>query len=216
MLRINFTKKIKPIFSPLPSIHNMLSTAGGDLIGKNVAVITNDLKSIDKYKKSAEIENTYINIVSWNDIEDKQKIHKDGFEKKVTNSLFGKIDIIINDVYLEEMPFSSELDKIEFDHKIILTIYQLLQLESDFLINQKKQSHIVNICRGATIGDKSLSRFIATLTKGLGQCMCNHNIIVNGICSNGDCNKTDMVKIAMFLASRYGECLCGEVLELNN
>ena len=49
---------------------------------------------------------------------------------------------------------------------------------------------------------------------GLGEAMGNHNIINNGIVASPSVPIKDIVNTAIFMSSKYGQIMTGEVLHL--
>ena len=94
-------------------------------------------------------------------------------------------------------------------------VYQWLQEEVGYLVPLNQYS---TICT-AYIGDdtqysEALGKNIDMCIRGLGEAMSNHNIINNGIVASPSVSIKDIVNTAIFMSSKYGQIMTGEVLHL--
>ena len=97
------------------------------------------------------------------------------------------------------------------DSKLIGLVYQLLQAETDFFVNVDRQTSICTV----VITDNNLNIDVVTsLIKGLAGALGNHRIICNGIVTNSMDNLDDAIKTMMFLSSKYGNIMTGEVIKV--
>ena len=210
----NYNKRVRAIYSNDIIIDNRRSLTGGDLRGKNIVVISNDSNILEKYKKIIDIEGGYTNLLLLSHILKKEGLETQQLKKLFCKNLFGTIDVIINDIFSEH---NDDLVKIKEYHDFLTEIYQLLQEESNFLVTEGKQAHLVNVCEINGKGeDNTIANFFNTITKGLAYALGSHGIIVNGIIANEGLLTDESRRISLYLASRFGECLCGEVIQLKS
>ena len=220
---------INPIFSCEKYINNLSSMSGGTLEGKNVLVITNRLQTLNIYRDFLLQENCracYAFFDGANDKSSNIKINyycfttdsiqsNAGLIEKFASKLYGPIDIIINTLFIgdDENFFNRKGLENRFDG--VKLFYQLVQIESEYFILHDKAGHLLNICMYEdNVQSNIIKDSIKSLTEGLGLDLGRLGIIVNGISAVETIPSNDVVKTGVYLISRYGEVLAGEVLEM--
>lgn len=94
-------------------------------------------------------------------------------------------------------------------------IYQWLQEETTYLVPLNQYATICTVF----IDDKTqyssvLSKNIDMCVRGLGEVLGNHSIISNGVVATKDIPLEVIMNTALFLSSKYGQIMAGEVLKL--
>ncbi|MCH5342821.1 MAG: hypothetical protein J1E64_02190 [Acetatifactor sp.] len=191
---------------------NANSFAGNSLHNSNVLVVTNLLPQAEKISKidiRLKCENceSEILFLQEEDITVEQ-IHDSG------QAFTGEFDHIINLVYIGD----------ENNHDYFLltdpmkSVYRLLQQECDYLIGRIQYATICTaILKGPTdnISRASSLAGMESLIKGLGGVMAKKGPIVNGLSANESISFEDVLAAAVYLSSKYGQILAGEVLRMN-
>ena len=210
-------KKKKIICSKEKSHNNINSMSGGSLEGMNVLIVSNYELGLLECNDIFEKEATFVKTLLFNNIENGTQcislVVSELLKQKIEKDFLGPIDVIINRIYLDDNYIFSEEDS-EKKNSLELT-YRLLQAESDYLVNTNGIKHIVNVCvkSDSDTGNIEAAQ-IRTMIKGLGKVLGTHRIVINGIIASKNVNNKDVMKIAAFLSSKYGEMLCGETVEM--
>lgn len=186
---------------------NCLSYAGNSLMDANVLIIIkDDIILVDEIYHLLKAENcTYVGLkLNSEESLTVKKIYENGRE------ILGPFNHIINFYY-----FDNNVD----EKKLLRTIYQHLQIEVQYLIDYAKKGSICTV----VIYDECISDEIRatikgaeSLIEGLGIVLPNHQIIGNGIIAQSNIPLSEVVKSAIYLSSKYGQILTGEVLKMHN
>lgn len=96
-------------------------------------------------------------------------------------------------------------------------VYQWLQEEVSYLVPMNQYASICS----AYIGDDSqyseaLNKNMDMCFRGLGEVMANHSIINNGIVASSTIPMSEVINTAVYMSSKYGQILTGEVLHLKD
>ena len=205
--RVMGTAQIKEAISdPFIYKDNKKSFAGNTLEGSNVLIVTNCKEASSEVMKIKELLDTekcnfrfiYVGI---------EEFCISQIEESVRNFI-GRVDHIIN-----------ILDVNILHGRAVMQIYKCLQTEAKYAIDK--------ICRGGGIcvtvrydsnTDPGLQAEINAISKavnGLGMVMADHDIIVNGAVIQKSVPLEDELATVIFLCSKYGQILAGEVLEMS-
>lgn len=180
-------------------INNMNSHMGGE-IGAGVVIIVGDNTQFNSIlQEKYELERYKVYTI----------LEKDFLEKGITDILSNqKVSIFVNVV--ENLKTKSE----NINNDIVHSFYCKCQLEGDYYINNQRTGHIVNLLINSE-DNQVVSSCVKGLTEGLGVAFGNHKIIVNGILSDINVGEENIGNWTLFLSSKYGDLLCGNVLNLH-
>lgn len=184
---------------------NKKSFAGNTLEGANVLVVTNweDVSSqvhvmkrmLDSEKCNYSILHTAIERFCITQIDE------------LAGNFIGSIDHIIN-----------VLDVNMLRGSVIMPVYKCLQAEAEYAIGKMKGGGICVAVRYDSNIDSGRQAEINTLSKavnGLGSMMVDHGIIMNGVIIHKSVPLEDELAAVIYLCSKYGQILTGEVLEMS-
>lgn len=194
---------VEPISDKYIYGDNKKSYSGNSLNESNILFVTNlDLQSeqMEYVKQAFAEEKAHYKNLRWNfrniSAED---IRKSGAE------LVGPYDHIINMVL--------------FGDDEVVQVYKLLRAEMDYLIKYCEKGTLCTAIIKDNIKSAEINARVAglaSLLKGLGQVSANHGVIENGIIVNNSIDWKDIVPFLLYLSSKYGQILNGEVLELES
>ncbi|MBD5554802.1 MAG: hypothetical protein HDQ95_05485 [Roseburia sp.] len=186
---------INPIYNPYVYKNNQESFCGGTLDGEKLLIVTN----IDE------------NTAEFNMMQ--QSIHIERALYTVKNVSSESFDIQ-NESNIE--PYKHIINVIKFTDKdssdSVEKIYQLLQKEVEYMISCNA-SEGNSICTVVISDDTVLLCTLKTLIKGLGYTLGNHGIINNGIVSEHKAPFEGLFHTAIYMSSKFGHILSGEVIE---
>lgn len=194
-----------PISDPFLYQKNEESFSGNTLEGTNVLVVTNYLEceeQIDLFKKILKTE-----ACNYNFLYVESGFFTIGQIERCAEKQIGPFDHIFNFINIDVI-----------SDNVIATIYKYLQIEANYIINRVD---IGSICTGifydVTLKNKLLIErdVISKIMNGLGKVMANHGIIVNGITTDKSVPLKDALAAMVYLSSKYGQILAGEVLKLS-
>lgn len=181
---------------------NMRGYAGGSLQDQNVLIVTNSTVDEKLTKMVISEEKCHLKVLF---IDEKKmtKRHIMECEKDLMGSFTHIINIVVANNHVNIEPHS--------------LVYQWMQIETDYLIGNEQYA---TICTALIEKNESSEEIKAELfaasnmIHGLGLVMANHNIIVNGIYADSNVNLTNILNAALFMNSKYGQIMAGEILEL--
>lgn len=191
---------------------NVNSFAGNSLSNSNVLVITNLLPQAEKISKidirlnCENCESKFL-FLQEEDITVEQ-IHDSG------QALIGEYEHIINLVYIGDedghdyVPLAEPMKR----------VYRILQQECDYLIGRVQYGTICTAILNSPTDNISRASSLAgmeSLIKGLGEVMAKKGPIVNGLSANESISFEDVLAAAVYLSSKYGQILTGEVFRMN-
>lgn len=135
--------------------------------------------------------------------------------KKAGSKLIGPYTHIVN-IYTKD----KSLDLLDTDGSYpeddeMYRLYQWLQEETSYLVPMNQYATICTVF----IDDKTtyssvLSKNVDMCIRGLGEVLGNHSIISNGIVASKEIPLDIIINTTLFLSSKYGQIMAGEVLKL--
>lgn len=184
---------INPIVDPYNYTGNLNSYSGGSLEEKNILIVVSH-------------QDTYDSVKEWAcDFEAKVVVEKQENIIDIASSsatLIGPFTNIINIIY----------DADSQDNNSVYEVYNLLQIESNYLIEVANKGSIST----AFISDKNENcKAIESLIKGLSLAIGEHGVIENGLIANKSVQLHDIFNSLSYINSKYGYILAGEVLILS-
>lgn len=184
------------------------SFAGGSLADSNVLIVTNTELTADIKEQFYTIEKATISIINPRGLLNQDAING------VSNNLIGPFTHIIN-IYKKETTGLLTAEGKYPDTDEMYCVYQWLQAEVSYLVPLNQYA---SICT-AYIGDETqysdvLSKNMDMCIRGLGEVMGNHTIINNGIVASSSVPMQEIINSAIYLSSKYGQIMTGEVLHL--
>ena len=163
---------------------------GGTLNQEKLCIVTNmQCQELTYLKQLLKTENVCYKIVS---------VFED-FEKGANEIPYDHIINIFQ--YSKKEPI---LEDISF-------IYKQLQYEGDYLIDYAKKGCCTTLLFSP---DTITLDSISSIVKGLGKAFGSHEVVCNGIVSNKTKEISNIFPIALYMNSKYGQILTGEVLEI--
>lgn len=190
------------------NIHDGYS--GGSLSNDNLLIITNTELPAEVVKDVFLKEKTYFSVKSV-----KQLLHvEDIFD--AGKELIGPFTHIINFFYdNEEMSLISK-DELYNDKDSIYQFYQWHQEEVDYLVKLNQYATICSVfLSGHSIDNSVKKKNVEMCIRGLAEVLANHGIICNGIIASKDDILKELLNTTVFLSSRYGQIMTGEVLKID-
>ena len=86
----------------------------------------------------------------------------------------------------------------------------------DYLVNLEQYATITTAFVCGTSLDSNVKKKNAEMCiRGLAEVLANHGMICNGIIANRNIELKELLTTSVFLSSRYGQIMTGEVLKLN-
>ena len=115
-----------------------------------------------------------------------------------------------------EIPYDHIINIFQYSKKEpiledISFIYKQLQYEGDYLIDYAKKGCCTTLLFSP---DTITLDSISSIVKGLGKAFGSHEVVCNGIVSNKTKEISNIFPIALYMNSKYGQILTGEVLEI--
>ena len=199
---------IEPIIDYNRYTNSEFSYSGGSLAESNILIVTNiDIPAVIAEGLSSK-ESSSISIVKPCDSLNQEAIIVAG------RNLAGPFLHVIN-IYKKESSDLLNSDNTFLKEDQMYRVYQWLQEEVNYLVSLNQYA---TICT-AYIGDDTqysdmLEKNIDMCIRGLGEAMGNHNILNNGIVAAQSVSIKDIINSAIFLSSKYGQIMTGEVLHL--
>lgn len=184
--------------------------AGGSLADENILIISNTVIPKDVVDGVFTKEKAYYSVINTNRLlclEDITNASKD---------LIGPFTHIINVFYdKKEMSLISQEGQYN-DNDSMYQFYQWQQEEVDYLVKLNQYATICSIyISGTSIDNLVKKKNVEMCIRGLAESMSNHRIICNGIVSDDNVAISDLLQSSVFLSSRYGQIMTGEVLKFD-
>ncbi len=183
--------------------------AGGSLANDNIIIVTNaelSIKVEDVLKKEEVYYSTLLTKGQFclDDIKDSGK------------NLVGPFTHIINVFYdNDNMSLISE-SGLYNEKDSMYKFYQWLQTEVDYLVESNNYSTICSVfITGSLVDNRVKRKNVEMCIRGLAEALSNHGMICNGIIANKNSDLRELLQSAIFLSSRYGQIMTGEVLMVN-
>lgn len=167
--------------------------AGGSLEHSNVIIVGSEMIDVTIAEDIFARECCYVKSCTCSELSGKMKLDAIGAD------LIGSFNHIVNIISVNQ----------NYD---IYELYRLLQVETDYLIEKNIYATICTVI--VSYPSNPIDSGIISLLKGLGSALPNHNIILNGILSYGCSELSATVEAAVYLSSKYGQIMTGEVIKM--
>ncbi len=200
---------IEPIIDYNRYIPSEESYAGNSLSESNVLIVSNVDIPMPLVREIERKENLCASVLNPSD----RLII--GEIKKTGGQLVGPYTHIINIYSKDEAVDCLNSDNTYPKNDEMYRVYQWLQEETSYLVPKNQYATICTVF----IDDKTtyssvLSKNIDMCIRGLGEALVNHSIISNGIVATKEVPFEVILNTALFLSSKYGQIMAGEVLKL--
>lgn len=183
------------------------SYAGGALAYSNILVVSNMREDHEIWQKRAETENFDLSFRCNKD----SKLTSDDIVQS-SDDLIGPFTHIINIIHKDENN-SLVLNNSYNDEDSLRMLYVWIQQESDYLVDNAKQSTICSIYLGDnSVDSETIKGGIEAMIKGLALPLSKHGIVETGIVADSSIQFDKIVNTALYLSSKYGQILTGEVM----
>lgn len=185
------------------------SYTGGSLSESNILIITNISIPENLILTAEDTERASISLLYVTDDISEDIITTSG--GKLIGPYTHVINIFRKNDELEVLSKEGDFSNTDAMHQV----YQWLQIEASYLISLNQHATIAT----AYIGDKTtysscLKKNIEMCIGGLGEALSNHNIICNGVVSSNSVPVKDILNTCLFLSSKFGQILVGEVINM--
>lgn len=184
------------------------SYAGGSLATSNILIVTNrpiDNKLIEEY---FSIEQVNYSVILISDL----LLNVDII--KAEDGLIGPFTHIVN-FFCQDNSRTSQNQDSQYNNDSFYKIYQWQQIEVDYLVKINQYS---TICTCYIYNDSILGyvekRHAEMCIRGLASVLSNHGIVCNGMVANANIPFDILLKSSIFMSSKYGQIMSGEVLDL--
>ncbi len=183
--------------------------AGGSLVVKNILLISNTELPSEVVKEVVSKEEAHYSIVTLDDLMTNSVISNAG------KDLIGPFNHVINVFSDKEgRPLLNENKYNDKDN--IYQLYQWQQVEVDYLVRLNQYATICTVfITDSSIDSNVKKRNVEMCIRGLAEALSNHGMICNGIIANKEISIKELLTTSVFLSSRYGQIMTGEVLKLN-
>lgn len=183
--------------------------AGGSLSNDNVLIITNTELPAEVVKDVFSKEKTYYSVKSVKHLLHVEDIIDAG------KDLIGPFTHIINIFYdKDEMSLISKNGQFN-DKDSMYQFYQWHQEEVDYLVKLNQYATICSVfISGSSIEESVKKKNAEMCIRGLAESLSNHRMICNGIIAGKDVILKAIFDTTVFLSSRYGQIMTGEVLKI--
>lgn len=102
------------------------------------------------------------------------------------------------------------------DKDSMYQFYQWHQKEVDYLVKLNQYATICSVFVSGSAIDSVVKKKNAEMCiRGLAESLSNHGLICNGIIAGEDDNFKEILDTTVFLSSRYGQIMTGEVIKLD-
>ena len=184
------------------------SFSGGSLSDSNILIVTNRSISEDAAIRLLRNENAGFNILYLNNLMSCSDI------TDAATDLIGPFTHIVNVVWYEKTTnIESEIGGSNDD--AMFRIYQWHQEEVDYLVKLNQYGTLCTVFIGnEEIDSDVIKKNVELLVKGLAESLANHGLICNGIVANQSVPIEELLCSALFLSSKYGQIMTGEVLHM--
>lgn len=184
---------INPIIDPYNYSGKLNSFSGGSLEEKNILIVVSCQDTYDSVKEWTSDLGARVIVEKQENIIDIESS---------SSALIGPFTNIINIIY----------DADSKDNNSVYEVYNLLQIESNYLIEVANKGSIST----AFISDRNENcKAVESLIKGLSLVLGEHGVIENGLITNKAVQLYDILNSLSYLNSKYGYILAGEVLILS-
>jgi len=190
------------------SIHQILGSAGGSLYESNVLVITNNTQ-LATIQGFLEKERCNLFIIQLDSVLTQEKLSAS------MERMIGKCDHVINLFHLDDSLQLLVGEKYN-DNDLVPLVYQSLKVEADALVDSQYATITTAVLGNETIESKIITATIKACVEGLGKALGKHGLICNGVYVNGEGKLDEMVEMSIYLSSKYGQILAGQMIELGN
>ncbi len=184
--------------------------AGGSLSNDNVLIITNTELPAEVVKDVFSKEKTYYSVKSVKHLLHVEDIIDAG------KDLIGPFTHIINIFYdKDEMSLISKNGQFN-DKDSMYQFYQWHQEEVDYLVKLNQYATICSVfISGSSIEESVKKRNAEMCIRGLAEVLANHGMVCDGIIASKGDNLKELFNSTVFLSSRYGQIMTGEVLKID-
>lgn len=94
--------------------------------------------------------------------------------------------------------------------------YQWHQEEVDYLVKLNQYATICTVFIGESSIEGNVKKHnVEMCIRGLAEVLCNHGIICNALIASGADKLKELLETSVFLSSRYGQIMTGEVLKMD-
>lgn len=194
----------KTIYSPIDT-----SYAGGALAYSNMLVVSNKREDHAVWLKRAETENFDLSFCYCKD----SKLTNDDIVQS-SDDLIGPFNHIINIIH-KDPNNGLLLNNLYNDEDSLRMLYVWIQKESDYLVDNVKQSTICSIYIGDNSVDaETIKGGVEALIKGLALPLSKHGIVETGIIADLSVPYEKINETALYLSSKYGQIITGEVMKM--
>ena len=187
---------------------SILGSAGGSLYESNVLIVTN-ITHLDIIKELFEKERCHLFIIQQDSVLTKEQF------LATMERMVGKCDHVIN-LFQFNAALQLLVDEAYNPHDLVSLVYQSLKVETDILIDIPSATLTTAILGKATIESRIITAILKACVEGLGKPLGNHGLISNGVYVNNEDKLDELVKMTIYLSSKYGQILSGQMIELNN
>lgn len=187
---------------------SILGSAGGSLYESNVLIVTN-ITHLDIIKELFEKERCHLFIIQQDSVLTKEQF------LATMERMVGKCDHVIN-LFQFNAALQLLVDEVYNPHDLVSLVYQSLKVETDILIDIPSATLTTAILGKATIESRIITAILKACVEGLGKPLGNHGLISNGVYVNNEDKLDELVKMTIYLSSKYGQILSGQMIELNN
>ena len=187
---------------------SILGSAGGSLYESNVLIVTN-ITHLDIIKELFEKERCHLFIIQQDSILTKEQF------LATMERMVGKCDHVINLFQLDDS-LHLLIEEQYNDNDLVSLVYQSLKVETDILIDIPSATLTTAILGKATIESRIITAILKACVEGLGKPLGNHGVISNGVYVNNKDKLDELVKMTIYLSSKYGQILSGQMIELSN
>ncbi len=203
-------KKLEAIVDKAINANISDGYAGGSLANDNLIIISNAELPINIVMDIFTKEKVYFST-----LESKELLRIDDI-KDAGKNLVGPFTHIINVIYdNDDMSLISKNGQYN-EKDSIYQLYKWHQTEVDYLVELQKYSTICSIfITGSSVDNCVKRKNVEMCVRGLAEALSNHGVICNGIIANKTDDVKELLQSAIFLSSRYGQIMTGEVLMLN-
>lgn len=187
------------------------SFAGGSLARSNILVITNNDIDEEVVKNVFEKENCYLSLLCL----DNEQLSCDTIKTSLLNFV-GPVNCFINIVHINEDNYLINNNHFNETDSLRL-LYAWLQKETDYLISFNIHATISSaVIKDESIDSNSIGASANAIIKGLARVLGNHGIIENGLVADANVQFEDVLHTLVYLSSKYGQVLVGEVLNMRS
>lgn len=199
------------IVDPAIYENNRNSFCGGSLADSNLLVVTNGNVDEQELDSLIQKEKAAYSLLNLSSLMERQHLID------ASSKLVGPFTHIINIVF-EENNDNLLTEENLCDAKYpMYEIFQWHQQEVDYLVGLNQYATICTIYIG---GDSTnicvIKKNVEMLIRGLSEALANHGLICNGIVADKNVPINDIINSALFLSSKYGQIMSGEVLQMRN